>query len=252
MRRDDRSLARRVRNGEPARASHAPRLALEQRALALDTPAVARERAVVADDAMARNGDRERVRRAGLRHGAHRLGAPMRAAISRVARRRAGRDLAQRLPHPLLESGAAHVERQVQAQRRALRRSRRPWRPAARTARRRRSSRASGKRSCRSRSKRLGIVAEQDGADALGGGGDQDRAERAFADREADRRAPRRRRESCDGVMPSTSVGLRVEAAVGVEAGVVDRLGHGAVLRRARRARAARDAPPRRPSASGP
>src|SRR5262249_46550075 len=37
-----------------------------------------------------------------------------------VARRRARRDLAQRLPHSLLERGAAHVEREIEAECRPL------------------------------------------------------------------------------------------------------------------------------------
>ena len=70
----------------------------------------------------------------------------------------------------------------------------------------------------------LRIVAEQDGADALVGGRDQHRAERGLADGEADfvARAPRR---IAVGVMPSSAVGLLVEAAGGVEARVIDRLG---------------------------
>src|SRR5438046_7031818 len=48
-------------------------LALEQRALALHAPAIARQRAVVAHHAMAGNRHREPVGAAGLRHRAHRL-----------------------------------------------------------------------------------------------------------------------------------------------------------------------------------
>ena len=99
---------------------------------------------------------------------------------------------------------------------------------------------------------RVGIVAEQDGADALVARGDQDRAERALADGEADRRVARRRRGSRVGVMPSTAVGLLVEAAVRVEAGVVDRLGHGAAAGQLVAHAAARDARRRRLSGVTP
>jgi hypothetical protein len=50
-----------------------------------------------------------------LRHGAHGLRRADAAGDLRVARGDAGRYLAQRFPHALLESGAADVERQVEA-----------------------------------------------------------------------------------------------------------------------------------------
>src|SRR5260221_14575094 len=92
------------------------RLTFEQRPLALDAPAVARERAVVAHDAVAGNGDGDRVGGAGVRHRAHGFRRADALRDLRVARRRAGRDLAQRLPDALLKGGAAHVERQVEAE----------------------------------------------------------------------------------------------------------------------------------------
>ena len=72
---------------------------------------------------------------------------------------------------------------------------------------------------------RIRIVAEQDGAHARVALRDQDRAERALADREADlgvgaAGAEGRRRHAEHGVR------RLVEAAVRVEPGVVDRLGH--------------------------
>src|SRR3989442_3570735 len=49
------------------------RFPLQQRALALDAPAIARETTVVSHHAMARNGDRQGIGRACLRHGPDRL-----------------------------------------------------------------------------------------------------------------------------------------------------------------------------------
>ena len=69
---------------------------------------------------MAGDGDRERVGGAGLRHRARRLRRADRAGDFGVGRGRARRDGAQRLPDPLLERGAADVERQVEALARRL------------------------------------------------------------------------------------------------------------------------------------
>src|SRR5258706_226695 len=96
------------------------RLTFEQRPLALDAPAVARERAVVAHDAVAGNGDRDRVGGAGVRHRAHGFRHADALRDLRVGRSRAGRDLAQRLPDALLKGGSAHVERQIETQGRRL------------------------------------------------------------------------------------------------------------------------------------
>src|SRR4051794_7003007 len=100
----------------PRRAGPSPRsspgLAVEQRALALDAPAIAREIAVGADHAMARDRDGERVGGAGLGDRADGAGRADLARDLGVARGLAGRDLAQRLPDSLLERGAADVERQ--------------------------------------------------------------------------------------------------------------------------------------------
>ena len=128
------------------------------------------------------------------------FGRPTRSRDLGVGRGRAGGNCAQRLPDPLLESGAADVERQVEplARRldeaddlgdRALERGVAADQLGAREA------------VLQVAHQRVGIVAEHDGANALVGGGDQDRAERGLADREADRRAlaaaPRPRSGSC-------------------------------------------------------
>src|SRR5258707_7780949 len=92
------------------------RFTLEQGALALDAPAVARERAVVAHDAVAGNGDGDRVGGAGVRYRAHGFRHADALRDLRVGHRRPRRNLAQRLPDALLKGGAAHVERQVEAE----------------------------------------------------------------------------------------------------------------------------------------
>jgi 4-hydroxy-tetrahydrodipicolinate reductase len=67
-----------------------------------------------AHDAMAWNGNRDRVRCAGVRYGAHRFRRTDAPGDLRIARRRAGRNLAQRLPDTLLEDSAAHVEGEIE------------------------------------------------------------------------------------------------------------------------------------------
>src|SRR5262249_53474493 len=93
----------------PLRRSSRP-LAPGQGSLALDTPAIARESTIGAHHAVARDGDGERVRGAGLRHGAHRLGRTDARGELAVAHRGTCRHLAQRLPDALLEGRAAQVE----------------------------------------------------------------------------------------------------------------------------------------------
>ena len=86
----------------------------EQRAFSLDAPAISRQRAVVPDNPVTRDRNRERIRGARLRHRA----CPCRQADPRgdfrVARRGTRGDLAERLPHALLKCGSAYVERKVE------------------------------------------------------------------------------------------------------------------------------------------
>ena len=93
---------------------------LAQAPLALHTPGIARRRAVAAHDAMAGNGNRDGVRRAGARHRAHRLRRADPVGDLRISDGRAGRNFLQGLPDALLEGRAADVERQVDAARRRL------------------------------------------------------------------------------------------------------------------------------------
>src|SRR5258708_18253902 len=169
-------------------ASSGSRFTVEQGALALDAPAVSRQRTVVAHDPVAGNGDRDRVRRASLRDGAHGFRQADALRDWRVGHRRAGRNLAQRLPDALLKGGAAYIERQIEPERWRFDEAdhfSHPLLEALVAADQRRL----GKAVLELAHQRLGFVAEQNGADALVGGGDENRAERAFADGEADRRA---------------------------------------------------------------
>src|SRR5262249_54451891 len=80
---------------------------IDQGALALDTPGISRERTVIADHAMARNGHGELVGRARLRDGAGRLRRSDASRDFGVADRRTDGDLSQRLPDALLKCRAA-------------------------------------------------------------------------------------------------------------------------------------------------
>src|SRR5207245_5327117 len=91
----------------------------------------------------------------------------------RIRRRGAGGDLAQRLPHALLERGAAHVQRQVEAERGRLDEAdhlRDQPLEVAVTADQPRL----GKSVLELTRQRVRIVAEQDRADAALGGGHED------------------------------------------------------------------------------
>src|SRR5215470_3212183 len=69
---------------------------------------------------MAGNGDCEIVRRTGAGNGAHRLRRSDASSDFRVGNRLADGNLLERLPYTLLEGGAAHVERKVEADPRGL------------------------------------------------------------------------------------------------------------------------------------
>ena len=125
------------------------------------------------------------VRGAGSGHRPHR---PRRSDPGRdlaVGRSRAGRDLAQRLPHPLLEGRTADIQRQVESHRRRLDESddagHEPLEPGV----------AADQRGPREPvlelpGQRVGVIAQENGAHPALAPRHQDRAERAFADGEAD------------------------------------------------------------------
>src|SRR5438874_3850995 len=86
----------------------------EERALALDAPAIAGEIAVAPHDTMAWHDDGELVAGAGLRNGTHGSGLPQRGGDVAVGRGAAGWDFLQGTPYPRLKRRAADIERQVE------------------------------------------------------------------------------------------------------------------------------------------
>ena len=166
-----------------------------------------------------------------------------------VARGRARRDRAQRLPHALLERGAAHVERQIEAQRRRFDEADDLRDELLERRRRRRSGRARGKRSCRSRASASGSSPMRIAQTPRSLAATRIEPERAFADGEADRRCPRRRRDSSSASCPAPGSTPRRSARWSRSR---RRRSPRSPCRcgRARRARDRRGAPPRRPSAS--
>jgi len=86
---------------------------IQQSVFAFHAPGISGNRPVVADHAVARNGDRQFVRRTSAGDCAHRLGSPDPLRELGIGDRRTGGDFPKRLPDPLLEGGAADVERQI-------------------------------------------------------------------------------------------------------------------------------------------
>jgi hypothetical protein len=88
--------------------------AVEQIALAFNAPGIAKERAIVANDTMAGNGDGKMVRGASSCHG---TGRSRRADAPRdlsIGQRGADRNLLERLPHASLESSAVNIKGKVE------------------------------------------------------------------------------------------------------------------------------------------
>src|SRR5262245_42550601 len=152
----------------------------EQRELPLETPAIARQSAVAAHDAMAGNRHGAGLGGAGLAHffcGRRRAWPP---SYVGVAFCRAGRDLLQRAPDLLLEGRSAHFQRHIEAHRRRgeeARHLRDEWLQLG-----------AGTAECRLRKmlpqiarQSVSVVAEQDGAHATVALGDEHDAEDAFA-----------------------------------------------------------------------
>src|SRR6187397_799716 len=176
---------------------------------------------------MTGNGDREVVRRARASDSAHRLRHPDAACDFGVGHGLADRNLLQRLPDALLESGAANVEREIQTDPRRLDETHNACNEALVV--------AVGADETRPRktileiaNEPLGIVSEQNRGDALRTRSDEDRTERRLSNSESDL------------LVGATSAVLRrrhaqhvrrllIETSAGVEARVVDRLRDGAV-----------------------
>ncbi len=92
----------------------------QQGALALDTPSVAGECAALAHHPMTRNGDGNGVRRASAGDGTHGRRRSYFFREFSVSHASPRRNLAQSAPDALLKSGAANVERKIEADGRAL------------------------------------------------------------------------------------------------------------------------------------
>ena len=172
----------------PRTLSSGLRLFGEQRALALDAAAIAGQRPIRPDHAVAGDRHGDWVRGAGAGHGAHRFRRADRLGNLRIARGRADRDAAERVPHAMLKGGAADVEGQVETEAGVVRRSRSPCAASCSKADRRRPAARAGIAASRSRARLVRIVAEENGAYALVARRDQHQAERACADRELDLR----------------------------------------------------------------
>src|ERR1700682_5576845 len=194
--------------------------ALQQFALAFDTPAIARKLAVAAHHTVAGDGDGEVIGCASLSHCARGFRRADAFSDLCVADSGARRNLAQCLPHAFLKGGAAYIEGKAQAQRRCfdepddlrnqlLECCVPPNQPRL------------GELVLQVVHELFGIITQQNGADPPLALGDQDSAKRALPDREADL-----------GVRPARAVVARphskqavrgfVETAVRVEASTVD------------------------------
>src|SRR4051812_11257823 len=96
------------------------RLPIEQQALAFHAPGVAGQRAVIPHNPMAGDRHREIVCGTGAGDGPNRLGRADPAGDLSVGNGVTDRDLLERLPNPLLERGATHIERQIETEIRRL------------------------------------------------------------------------------------------------------------------------------------
>ena len=199
------------------------------RARLRSTPKVAGEVAVLSGPPVAGDRHRQGVGRAGPRHRTRRPGSADRAGDVGVAGGRSGRNPSQRFPDPHLERRTADVERQVQSERRGFDEAYHLGDQAFEIGVATNQVR-SRKTVLKVPGEAIWILADQDGANAFAASGDQDRAQRALADREADVR-----RRSAGAVVAGGDaehlVGVGVETAVGIEAGVINGFGHGAAAR---------------------
>src|ERR1700692_15591 len=99
----------------PARPLYVRRgFAINQSTLAVNAPCIARERAIVANHAMAGNRDGEFVRGTRACHGADSVRCTDTPCNFSIGYRRAGRHFLERLPHPFLESCAANIKGKIQ------------------------------------------------------------------------------------------------------------------------------------------
>jgi hypothetical protein len=173
---------------------------------------------------MAGNRHRQRIGADGPGNGANRARRSDSPRELPIAHGLAGRDIAQCPPHPLLKRRAPHVEGQVEADARRLDATNDPGDQSLE------SGVAADQAGARKAvleiaREHVGIVPHEDGADTAPAVRDQDRAERAFADGEADLGIGAAGAKSRGG-HAQNPIGLLVEASVGAVAGPVDGVGH--------------------------
>ena len=192
-------------------------------AFAVDAPAVAGQRAVGAHDAVAGDGQGDGIGGASARHGAHGARRADAAGQLGIGNGRARRDVAQRLPYLALERRAAHVQGQVQPHGRIFHEAHHGGHPAFEF--RIAADQAGGPETVlQSAHQAVGVFVQGDFADARRGGGHEQRAQRALADRETDVHAFAFLAE--DGGRHAQHGGRSlVKAAAGVEAGAVHGVG---------------------------
>ena len=194
----------------------------EQSALALDAASGSRT-ATPSDLDHAVAGDRhgDAVRGAGASHRAHRFRRADRLGDVRVARGRARRNAAERLPHAMLKGGALDVEGKVEIGARVLDEGDDPGGEPLERLVAADQTRA-GELILEVAEQGSRVVAEKDGAYALVARSDENGAERALADGEFDRGIRAARLEI--GRRHAEHLGRGgVEAAIRIETGIVDR-----------------------------
>ena len=183
----------------------------------------------MANDTVARNRDGQRVGSAGLRHGSHGRRCADTLGDFGVAHALALRNAAQRLPHALLESRAADVQRQIEADTGRLDETddhRHPLLELGITA----DELRVGKPVLQLAGQCLRVVAQRDGADTAIALCDQDGTQGALPDGESNVDVGTARTEA-GGRHPEHRVGLLVEPAAGVVARLVDGRGDGPAAR---------------------
>src|ERR1700677_153202 len=156
----------------------------EQRTLALKAPAVTRELVIATDDAVARNGKRDRVGGASVSNHARRslgVNAVDQTGQVHVAYCFSRRDRANFLPHTALKRRPTHIEREVKPIGRLVHKTNYLYQIVA-DRDSIRNERRFGKAVREIRFQFVRIIAEQKSANALGAACDQHLAHRAMAD----------------------------------------------------------------------
>src|SRR6516162_5267498 len=197
---------------------------VEQSAPAFDAPGISRERAIVADHTMAGNGDGEIVRGARSGNRTCRPRGPNTPRDLGIADRLADPNLPQRLPNTLLEGRAADIKGKVEADRGCFDEADDPRDQCLIVAIATNETRFR-KTILEITDELVRVFSQQNGGASRLARGDKHGAKGGLSDRELDLlvRAPsaiprRRHAEHIRGVC--------VEASAGIEAGVIDRLGH--------------------------